>query len=250
MEAYGLGRRFQLQAAEPNAITAGLDSMTLDIEITKHLAVGRDRRCQVLVVRIVNGGSADPNTFVAKFYDPTFCADVEPAEWPGGREQFCASCRSNETKAYKTLNQLQGTDIPIFYGEYKYQPPNDAPSQFSSAYAILLEVINHCTLGDIEPHDLAADEKGTLKDRGFALLDNIHSLGVYHHDIRADNLFWDRKKQLKLGDYEFATFKNERTTDRITEWVALDKGQLISMLEHYGIKDDRPQKAGWFTWTW
>lgn len=247
LEAYDVGRRFQLTAAEPNAMTAKLDSMTFDVEITKHLAVAPGRRCQVLVVRIINRVNAglDP-VFVAKCYDPTFCPEVDPVEWPGGRQVFCASLRSIETKAYKTLQPLQGTQIPTFYGEYKYDIPEDVPSQFSCADAVLLEVINHSTLGDIEPQDLAAEEKIALRDRGFTLLDQIHALGVYHHDIKAANLFWDRSNHLMLGDYESATFKSDSTIDRIAEWIASDKGQLISMFHDYGIEDTRPDAPSWF----
>ena len=107
-------------------------------------------------------------------------------------------------------------------------------------------MINHPTLGDIEPQDLSGDERCTLEKSGFAFLNKIHDLGVYHHDITAPNLFWDRSDHLMLADYETATFKDDFTIDYILEWGASDKGQLMSILREYGIEDKRPSAPSWF----
>ena len=87
IEAYTVGRRFDIKANEANPITEKLGSMTLYVEIIKHLSVGCGRRSQVLIVRLRNtllGGLDD--TFVAKCYDPRFCPRLDTREWPGGRE--------------------------------------------------------------------------------------------------------------------------------------------------------------------
>ena len=209
--------------------------------------MGPGRRCQVLVVRIITDSNAVlDKVYVAKCYDPTLCPDVERTEWPGGTQQNCTSLKNTETKAYKILHQLQGTDLPTFYGVYKYDIPNNISSRYVEADAILLEVINHSTLGDIDPGDLSPDEKLELKRLGDALLAKIHNLGVYHHDITPENLLWDRRKSLKLIDFEAATFRDGNGSDRTKEWIALDRGKLISLLEGYGIKDERPAPAPWF----
>ena len=138
--------------------------------------------------------------------------------------------RSNELKAYRTLQLLQGSEIPNFLGEYTCRNPQTTDTAFSFPDAILLEFVDLQTLADIRPQDLSMTDRITLKDRAFAVLNKIHDLGVYHRDIRPANVFWNRSKDLKIIDYGLATFKDGKTTDIIEEWTKLDKGHFISML--------------------
>lgn len=140
--------------------------------------------------------------------------------------------------------------IPNFYGQYKYYILDCVRSEFNSVDVILLERINHPSLNDIKSQDLTADEKIALKDSAFDVLDKIHDLGVYNLDIQAPNMFWDRSSHLVLCDFESATFKTESTVGHIATWVASDRGKLITMLDDYGIEDERPPAPGWFEEGW
>jgi serine/threonine protein kinase len=202
--------------------------------------VGGHRRSQVLVVRIVEGTSRklQESTFVAKCYDPRFSPSVHAAEWPGGPEQFCASGKNTESKAYKLLHQLQGIYVPTFYGDYTYQYSTDV--QPGRADVILLQVVNDPNLGNLKPQDLSPTEIVALKAAAFTALDQIHLHGVYHRDLNPDNLFWNRGDHVKICDYEDAICGGDRNMDCIRRLVASDRGQLLSILVEYGVKDTRP----------
>jgi len=246
-EIYNVGQRIKFTASEPNAITKRFQSMTFDVRITKQIAIGPGRHSQVVIVRVVDAVSKVlDEPLVAKFYDPRFCQQVDSAEWPGGRRQLCDVMKTNESKAYRTLEPLQGSEIPNFLGEYTCSHPDTVATGFDYPDAILLELINLHTLADIRPQDLNMTDRVTIKNRAYTILSKIHHLGVYHHDIRPANVFWNRSNDLKLIDYGLATFKDGRTTETIEEWTMLDEGQLMSMLDDYGIEYEGPSPASWF----
>ena len=233
MDRYAVGQRFKLQASEPTLITNKLGCMKFCVEIVDQLCVDDRRRSQLLLVRI--GAS----TFVAKCYDPHFSPPVSAREWPGGSQQFCTAGQIAETTAYKTLLELQGVDIPIFYGQYEYSN-DDLPSQGGVVTVILLEFINDPDLSKIDHFNLSAEMKIALKTNAFALIEKIHSHGVYHRDIRQANFFWDSGDRLRLCDFEEAIFIKDIPKTNIAQWVSSDKGRLISMLAECGIEDERP----------
>jgi serine/threonine protein kinase len=246
-EIYNVERQIRFTASEPNAITKQLESMTFDVGITKQVAIGPGRHSQVVMVRIIGAECKGLDVpLVAKFYDPRFCQEVDSCDWPGGRPQFCAATKTNESKAYRTLEPLQGSEIPNFLGEYTCCSPKSATTTFDYPYAILLELIDLPTLADIPPQDLSMTDRVTLKSRAYTVLRKIHDLGVYHHDIRPANVFWNRLSDLKVMDYGLATFKDGRTAKTIEEWTMLDKGQLMSLLHDYGIEYEGPSAAPWF----
>lgn len=245
-EIYSVGHRITFTALQPYALTNQLESMVFDVEITKQIAIGTGLHSQVVFVRIIGERKGLDLPLVAKFYDHRFFQEVDPAEWPGGRLQRCLTMRSNELKAYQTLQPLQGSEIPKFLGEYTCRNPQTTDTAFSFPDAILLEFVDLQTLADIRPQDLSMTDRITLKDRAFAVLNKIHDLGVYHRDIRPANVFWNRSNDLKIIDYGLATFKDGKTTETIDEWTKLDKGQLMSMLVDYGIEYEGPRAASWF----
>jgi serine/threonine protein kinase len=246
-EIYNVGRRIRFTASKPDAITKQLESMTFDVGIIEQIAIGIGRHSQVVIVRIIGAVSMGLDVpLVAKFYDPRFCQEVDFSEWPGGRLQRCAVMKTNESKAYRTLEPLQGSEIPNYLGEYTCCSPETAATAYDYPDAILLEFIDLPTLADIQPPDLSMTDRVTLKNRAYIVLSKIHHLGVYHHDIRPANVFWDRSNNIKVIDYGLATFKDGRTTETIEEWTLLDEGQLMSLLDDYGIEYEGPSAAPWF----
>jgi serine/threonine protein kinase len=246
-EVYTVDQRIRFKASKPNAITNELESMTFDIKITQQLAVGQGIRSQVLVVRIVNQVNNTLDVpLVAKFYDARFCPEVDFTEWPGGRLQLCAAMKTNESKAYQKLEPLQGSEIPKFLGEYTCCHPDNAVMRIGYPDAILLEFVDLHSLADIRSQDLSTNDRDTLKNRAFTVLSKIHSLGVYHRDLRPENMFWNRLNDLKLIDFDQATFNDGRTTEAIEQWITSDKGQLMSMLHDYNIEYEGPPPPEWF----
>lgn len=80
----------------------------------------------------------------------------------------------------------------------------------------------------------------SLKSDAFNLLEKMHALGVYHHDLIESNYLWNGKS-ITIVDFENATFRQDADEDLIHDRVALDIGQLTSTLvESVGIEDTRP----------
>ena len=73
--------------------------------------------------------------------------------------------KTNESEAYRTLEPLQGSEIPNFLGEYTCCSPETAATAFNYPDAILLEFIDLPTLADIQPPDLSITEIVMLKTR-------------------------------------------------------------------------------------
>ena len=79
MEAYVVGRQFKFKATQPNSLTDTLGSMEFEVQITRVLRVGPNRRSQVVAVRLINATDAmSPDEYVAKCFDPKFSPIVDP----------------------------------------------------------------------------------------------------------------------------------------------------------------------------
>ena len=114
--------------------------------------------------------------------------------------------------------------------------------------AILLEHVTTIpTLADIRREELSKDDQVTLERTSYTVHNRINSLGVYHRDIRPENVFWDGKDQLKFIDFDLASFDDEdQRVDFSDECLKLDKGGLMSMLDDYGIPHKLGHAAPWF----
>jgi len=231
MKAYAIGCQLKFEATESTPLTTQLGSMKFDVEILDQLAVGRDRGSQIFIVQITNGDTrfVNPDKMVAKCYDPAFCSG----------QPSCADRKRTESKAYQRLLKHQGVTLPTFYGGYEYS--SDAAPQFGRLHAILLQLIEHPTLETLTPQDIARDK---LQSTIYAALNEFHSLGVYHRDLRLSNIFWTGSDPI-FCDWENATFEDDYPNDT-KNWIASDEGCLMSSLTKFGIKDTRPDPPLWF----
>jgi serine/threonine protein kinase len=230
MDNFGPEKIFELRAAD----TSLTSSITTRFQAISNLSAGFGQRSQVVLARNVDEPSAPLS--VLKFYDPTF---LDPRSYPEGREAACDVFQSAEAMAYRALESLQGNGIPPFQGEYRYRRPGALCMCF--CYKVnLLGFVDGVPLGDLHPDSFTVDQRSSLASDAFSLLDKIHQLGVYHHDLIASNLLWNGKS-ITILNFENVTFCQDAEEDLIREWVALDKGQLMSTLvESVGIEDTRP----------
>jgi hypothetical protein len=233
MDNFGPGQIFELRAADEPLDTS---SITTRFTAICSLSVGFGRRSQVVLA----SNDAEPSAplSVLKFYDPTL---LDPRSYPEGRKATCDIHQSAEAMAYRTLEPLQGDGIPRFRGEYLYRRLGDVCTCFCYKVNLLDFIDGGVPLGDLGPDSFTVDQKSILASDASNLLEKMHELGVYHHDLLASNCLWNGKSII-IVDFEDATFRQDAgEEDQIREWVALDKGQLLSTLvESVGIEDTRP----------
>ena len=170
---------------------------------------------------------------VAKVFDPELIR-FEESEWLGTREDYCIYLAGNELKAYSKLSSMNGLEVPIFYGQYR----------FGSALVIVLEFITVPSLFD---RSIASrKEREALKMAAESLLRKLHINGVYHRDIQAWNLFWDPEScQLRILDFELAKFEEVATSKiLIKQWGDEDVGEMERILVECGLPSERLQIGG------
>jgi hypothetical protein len=228
--AYGIGKSMELiPQSNPSH-----DSVSLTVEIFDHLCVDKNRRSQIIVVRLLqwNGVAIEHfpcagSVVVAKLYDPVYYIPTS-GEWVGSSEEYSKFLHNNEVTAYTRLRDLYGKSIPRFFGAFKYYVAMEEDDRWVDL--ILIELVRdlHLTV----EYEMQLEEARHLKDMAFRLLEQIHSSGVYHNDIGGRNLFWDRRDRLLLMDFEWATFDTP-------EGPARDEGYMLSTLAEYGCEDER-----------
>src|ERR1700737_4153411 len=141
---YALCTTLVLQAADHTTQSGA--SPVLSLTIQSHLGVGPKRRSQVVTATLESGNvlyTTKPNVpslssgarVVAKVFDLELIW-FEDGEWEGSRLGYCSFLSTNEVTAYINLSGMNGRQIPIFYGEYK----------FGNASVILLEFITQPSL--------------------------------------------------------------------------------------------------------
>jgi hypothetical protein len=141
---YVLGTRIELHSMAP--VNSPEESPVVSLSIVRHLAVGPERRSQVVVASLESGTvlcTARPTfppllpgtRIVAKVFDPEL-GWFEDGEWEGSRIGYSAHLSANETTAYTKLASMNGFEVPIFYGKFK----------FGDAFVILLELVEQPSL--------------------------------------------------------------------------------------------------------
>ena len=243
-KVYRIGSVVDLKAVN----TSKSASSAISIEILRHITVLTYRRSQVVLAKLVNGHLTAANSdksvlrngsnLVAKFFDPSYA--IAESVWEGGSVESCARVRNNELAAYTRLQQLQGTNVPLFFGEYTSKIRRHSESEGTHVGVLLFEFVSDPILSDYFPDNFTSADSASLKLAAFSVLDRVHKNGVYHHDIARRNMFWNcESKEFKLFDFEFATFDNGSFADKIREWEDSDISMMYSELREFGIVDDR-----------
>lgn len=218
-----------------------LEATTLDssicVEILEHRSVGFDHRSQVVVAKLIRGslqgGDAEQRTLdagshiLAKFYDPRYAEAGQ--DWVGGRPEMCAWSKENETRAYNILAALQGSDIPVFYGEYTCHPATHPDLRIA---VLLFEFVEDPDLTKFNPLQYTADELQALETAAISTLQKIHYNGVYHYDISEGNLLWGReRKRMIFVDFDRAVFKDSGFVVKMLEGERYVEGHDRSMMD-------------------
>lgn len=241
------------QSADPTIVYSSLSIIELRpsqrsaqsirtvIQIVQKIAVDIDRTSQVVIGKVIETDEEGLQTglsVIVKFYDPDYMED-DP-QWPGGRVSKCAWRMNNEITAYKTLLNLQGKDLAIFYGDYIYQRPINATSH-RPITALLIQYIDSPTLIEFGiTRQLTAEERTRLKDKLFSALEEFHRRGVYHLDIRGSNILYDHEKEISIWlDWEHAQFRGGKNDAQVKGWESDDWASLHSELVSFGIEDPR-----------
>lgn len=203
---YAVGRIVHLAAAE--------DSETLcSLRVVEQKKVGKGRTCQVVVGNLLEGTlrggknnlsviSEDSN-IVAKFYDPDFARSDRRMESDSDSILLCKSSKTAETHSYKKLRDLQGADIPEFYGEYVFT--RATMGQLTTVSVILLQFIPDTLVVQMLPIPLETASR--IRKLALEIREKLHSRGVCHGDMEVWNWLWNSTtEKLTLIDFECATF--------------------------------------------
>ncbi|KAJ5343981.1 hypothetical protein MYU51_002043 [Penicillium brevicompactum] len=115
---------------------------------------------------------------------------------PGWEDEF-----NNEIKAYNLLSRLQGTVIPILYGEAMYD----------GSPALVLSVISGTTLLELAHGNFPESEEAALEVKIVAALQALVKYGAQYMDERLDNfLLDDEDGQVKIVDLEHAKLSSSK----------------------------------------
>ena len=225
MDQYRPGRELMFERIDPLQNESGSEQpglgSPLQLNILERIRVCPSRRSQIVLV-----STADQGPFIAKCFDPFLCPPDEAAEARQTVAEYCEARSRVEAEVYERLASLQGQYIPKFYGRYGY-------TSTCYATAILLEYIPNASLNhfrDILPQS----ELRELLDIGSTALGAIHSLGIFHYDIQASNLFWSTEtKALRIVDWEFS--RRDPPSDDAKDWADSDLLEFRYALESCGL---------------
>jgi tRNA A-37 threonylcarbamoyl transferase component Bud32 len=151
---------------------------------------------------------------------------------------MCEWSKENETRAYGILTELQGSDIPVFYGEFVCHPPSH--HDLGARIAVLL--FQFVEDQDFTKYVLqSSEEVEALKTAANSLLQKIHSRGVFHYDITAG--LWGRERRgLTLVDFDRAVFKDSTFFKNLLKGDEYleghDMAMMHSALEQLEIRAD------------
>ena len=243
MEAYDYreGNRLTLEPIGTDQPTTKASGQ-IDITIVERLAAWRGRRSQVLLVEANPLPLADssPTTFVAKCFDPYLGSPSDAYDNDQTPAEYWAELCQTEVYAYQRLRQFQGRYLPIFYGRFRYSA-NSGPVD-----VVLLEFIKDPPLSHFKQSDFRSPDLVELHNQAIHVLNDFHSCGVYHDDIKAGNIFWNNERRmLRICDWDCARF--DPPEDFASDWAYSDECRMNATLESYGIpwKVDIPPSAVW-----
>lgn len=206
------------------------------MRIKEQIAVGEDRRSQVILASVENQNPLRPINadialrpaapVVVKVYDPNF-GEFDDDDWIGSRSKYFRRQWNTEVKAYIKLHSLSGVKLPIFYGEYV----------LGECFAIVLEYISQRSLSRYSVK--SEQERGELEAAGNSLLVRLHAEGVCHGDIDGRNLLWNPStRRLTAVDFEMAKFLDCCDDEQIVKnWKALDSSHMDGVFVDCGVRE-------------
>ncbi|KAJ8100230.1 hypothetical protein POJ06DRAFT_237766 [Lipomyces tetrasporus] len=183
------------------------------VRIRKHLRARSSRHSQIVLVDVEKSSVAScpiSNQVVAKFFDPLFVSDDElPRDAPVEYKQLVAfRCYENEAAAYSSLSSLQGTVVPIFYGNYVCHFLHRPTESDQIAKVILMEHIDGWPLSWYSPGELTESQAQWIMRQMEDIVRQVHSQGVIHRDLVLRNFLLANLRRLVLVDFEDSEILN------------------------------------------
>jgi serine/threonine protein kinase len=206
----------------------------LRLRIRRHLAVWGTRRSRLVTAVVEVDESKPPATRTSVLplgsevcvkifdYDLIGVDEIDDDDWTGSTAEFCSQFFLLETRAYAQLASLGGAEIPLVYQICSIGP----------YHAIIFEYIDQVNLSQYVVESV--EEMQLLQSQGDSALAKVHANGVYHGDIRADNILWDGSTQrFVLLDFDLAIVFGTDQGSHVENWKKMDCSAFYHILRHY-----------------
>jgi hypothetical protein len=202
-------------------------------EIIEHKRVRWDRTSQVVVLRVIDTKSealAKGTKLIGKIFDPVY--DVSGNQIPGGAVPRVKWLKDNEARVFRHLASLQGSVIPIFYGDSTCQRLSTIDDA-EEIDILLFELRTEQPLCKYSVDGFNDQEKDTFREALQSTFRLIHSHNVYHGDPVIENLLYQDGKIIVL-DFGVSAIMEQGSSD--VEWMIEDDDALVdSVLEVYTV---------------
>ncbi|KAK9365210.1 hypothetical protein V1509DRAFT_633929 [Lipomyces kononenkoae] len=215
---------------------------TVVIRIKKHLRVRKSRHSQIVLVEVERAtGATCPvkEQVVAKFFDPLFVPidelpdDDAPKEL---RQVVTNHFSAQETAAYLSLSSIQGTVIPVFYGEFACHFAERPAESDQKVKVILIESIDGWPLSWYSPGELTESQAQWIVVQTEAIVLQIHSHGVVRGDLVLRNFLLTKQRRMVLVDFEESQVLNGQNEFSPESLKEDDFIMLHGELELYGLR--------------
>ncbi|KAJ8096658.1 hypothetical protein POJ06DRAFT_241310 [Lipomyces tetrasporus] len=214
------------------------------IRIKKHIRVRKSRHSQIVLVEIERAtGATCPvkQQVVAKFFDPLFVPvdELPDDDSPEELKQVVTNHYSaQEAAAYSSLSSIQGSVVPIFYGEFACHFADRPAESDRSVKVILIEYIDGWPLSWYSPGELTESQAHWIALQTEAIVHQIHSHRVVHGDLGLRNFLLTKQRRMVLVDFEESQVlngKNEFSPESLKEDDFIVLG---GELEYYRLRRD------------
>ncbi|KAJ8098297.1 hypothetical protein POJ06DRAFT_270271 [Lipomyces tetrasporus] len=159
----------------------------------KRLRVRSARRSQIVLAGVKESSVTScpvETQVVAKFFDPLFVSGF-----------------GNEVAAYSSLCPLQGSVVPIFYGEYACHFADRSIEADQTVKVILMEHIDGWPLSWYQHGELTESQEQWIERQAYAIMGQVHSHGVIHGDLAVRNFLLTKTGRMVLVDFEESEIK-------------------------------------------
>lgn len=198
----------------------------LVVVIIECIRVGKGIPSQTVIVRVSNSNDSENTTRFAKFYDPSFFTP-DPNTFEGSAGEYMKTAHAKKVESYERMKKFQGISVPRFFGDYQHMKENG-----ESVDVILLENVPVRSLDKFRP---PKNEMELLQTQCETALCHVHSCGVVHNDICAENILWNRDDgRVIICDFANATTRDvfEGASHVLEYYISIDDGYLSWTLKN------------------
>ncbi|KAG9121969.1 hypothetical protein FRC07_001835 [Ceratobasidium sp. 392] len=148
----------------------------------------------------------------------------------------------SERAVYQRLENLQGRDIPIFFGSTQFLDGSPVPGLSLSVPGVLLEAIPGITLEDVDPRSI---DVSAVLNSALRIVDTCGDLGVLNRDVRLGNFIVKPDSSVVMIDFAQTRFRRADKNDldwKRAKWSEDEEGSLPQHLppSEGSYRDQRP----------